>query len=534
MKYKVLVADDEEEILQSICRKIKWEKYGFEVVETFSNGREVMEFLETREADIVITDIRMPFMDGIELAKNVNEHYPHIKVIIISGYGEFNYAKEAMSYGVSDYILKPVNAKEIGAVLQKTKEMLDREREVKKNIQLLERQYRANLPVIRENLLNCIISGDVEREDFKEELENCGITIANASCWVVVLIQIDKENEAIGNEINGQYAFVYIRSLLQERLKDMCSYELFYNRAGECVILGMKAPEQFEKILVRLNGIVRESKRTMGICPVIGVGKIKKSLLGTKASFEEAREALMYREMAKDGEVICMKDIDISERESVLFAEKEREMLFSAIKFGNGDDIRLALQKVYSGIKGMSISKSDWQAWSISVMNAMLLFAQQHRDMTETVFTDGLDCLKILEQYKDIESFFGWLEEKCLCIGIYFEKKRAHKTRNIIEIAKEHIRKEFGNMEMSLEKVAVEIGLTPTYFSSLFKKETGETFVEYLTRVRLEEAMRMLEETEEKIYIIAERTGYPDARYFSYVFKKKYGISPIQYRRNKN
>lgn len=531
MRYKVLLADDEEEILQSIRRKIRWETYGFEVVGTFLNGRDVLEFLAVKEADIVITDIRMPFMDGIELAKNIYERYPHIKVIIISGYGDFNYAKEAMRYRVSEYILKPVNVKEIEETLQKTRETLDREVEERKNIHLLEKEYLENLPVIRENLLNRMIAGDVENNSLKEQLRNCGITIADASCWVVALIRVEKRS---GHEMDEPYVPIYIRNLLQERFSGVCRYSVFYNRRGECVIFGMKEQEQFEKILIRLNGIVRESKRTMGFSPVIGVGKIKNDLMDLKGSFEEAEEALLYRELAGENDVICMKDIDVSERKTVLFDEKDREMLFLAVKFGNSDGIRLTLQKIYEKIKDLNIGRSDWQAWSVSVMNALLLLIQQHQDMGEEVFADGLDCLKILAQYKDIDSFFGWLEEKCLSIGRYFEKKRTHKMRNTIGLAQEHIRKGFGNAEMSLENVAAKIGLTPTYFSSLFKKETGESFVEYLTRLRMEEAMRMLEETDEMIYVIAEKTGYPDAAYFSYVFKKKYGISPIQYRRKKN
>lgn len=165
MKYKVILADDEEEVLQSIQRKLEWGKYRFEVVETFLNGSDVMEFLETQEADLVITDIRMPFMDGIEVAKRISERYPQIKVIILSGYGDFNYAKEAMSYHVSDYILKPVNAKEMEEVLRRAREELDREREEKKSIHFLKSQYMKNLPIIRESLLNQLISGEVQEEE---------------------------------------------------------------------------------------------------------------------------------------------------------------------------------------------------------------------------------------------------------------------------------------------------------------------------------------------------------------------------------
>lgn len=533
MKYKVILADDEEEVLQSINRQLDWESYGFEVVGTFLNGRDVMEFLETKEADIVITDIRMPFMDGIELAKNISERYPQMKVVIISGYGDFNYAKEAMGYRVTDYILKPVSAREMRKVLQRVRESLDREIEEKKNIHLLEEQYRASLPVLREYLLNKIIAGDANREDLNETLENCGISIGNAVCWAVALVQIDRMEQGGVNCINEQYAFVHVRSLIRERFQNLYEYAVFYSPIGECVIFGMKSPEQIGRILLRLNGVVRESRRMLDIYPAIGVGRIKHDLLEAKASFEEAREALMYRKMAWDGEVIYMEDIDTADQNLVLFDEESQEKLFSAMKFGDGSDIKGALQQIRAQLENRNMSRSVYQAYLVSVLNALLLFAQKYTVVMEELFEGTPDCLKILHQYEDLDSFFGWLEDRCLRIGKYFEKERMDKAKNIIEIAREYIQKEFWDPEISLEKTAMEIGLTTAYFSGLFKKETGEAFVEYLTRLRLEKAMQMLDETDDKIYEIAEKTGYSDAGYFSHVFKKKYGVSPIQYRRKR-
>lgn len=533
MKYKVILADDEEEVLQSIHRQLDWENYGFEVVGTFLNGRDVMEFLETREADIVITDIRMPFMDGIELAKNISERFPQMKVIIISGYGDFHYAKEAMGYRVTDYILKPVSAKEMRQVLQRVREALDQEMEERKNIHLLEEQYRANLPVIREYLLNRLIAADANRENLDIMLENCGIAIGHASCWAVALIQIDRMEQKGVNCINEQYASVRIRNLIQERFQSLYTYATFYSPYGECVIFGMKSPDQIERILLRLSGVAQESRRMLDIYPAIGVGRIKNHLLEAKASFEEAREALMYRKMAWDGEVIYMEDINISEQNLVLFDEESREKLFSAMKFGNDGDIKEALRQMYAQLDNQNMSRSVCQAYLVSVLNALLLFAQKYTAVMEKLFEGTPDCVMILKQYENPEAFFGWLEDRCLRIGKYFEKERIDKAKNIVEIAQEYIQQEFSDPEICLEKTAMEIGLTTAYFSGLFKKETGEAFVEYLTRLRLEKAMQMLDETDAKIYEIAEKTGYSDAGYFSHVFKKKYGVSPIQYRRQR-
>lgn len=533
MKYKVILVDDEEEVLQSIRRKLEWEKYGFEVVETFLNGSDVMEFLETQEADLIITDVRMPFMDGIELAKNISERYPQIKVIIISGYGDFSYAKEAMSYHVSDYILKPVNVKEMCEVLERAKTVMDREREEKRNIHLLEKQYRENLPIIRENILNRLVEGDIQRENIRQELEKCGVSIGDSHYWAAVLIQIDKAERQEPDGIKEQYSSVYIRNLIREKFKEQYPYAIFYSRLGECIIFGMQQPEQIEKILFKLNSVVRESRRT-GIYPAVGVGKVKPDLAEMKNSFEEAREALTYRKMAKTCEVIYLEDIDRSEQSYVLLDKKTQEMLYLAVKFGDSGEIRRAVGKVRSRLDDANMNRNEWQAWIVSVMNPMLLFEQQHPALAEKAFKGRLDCLKILSQHKDMDSFFTWMEEVYLRLGAYYEQERTDKTKNIIEFAREYIQRKFGTPDISLEKVAMEIGLTPTYFSSLFKKETGESFVEYLTRIRLEESMRMLKETDEKVYVVAEKSGYPDAGYFSYVFKKKYGITPIQYRRQKS
>ncbi len=536
MNYKVLLADDEEQILRSIRKNIDWKSYGMEVVETFLNGRDVLEFLGTEEADILITDIRMPYMDGLELAENIRQQYPQMKVIIISGYDDFNYAKKAMSCQVSEYILKPVNAKEMGCVLEKVRDMLDRELEQKKNLQLLKDQYRENLPVIRENLLNRIVMGTVNRDSLEKEMRNSGITIGACVCWTVALLQIDRieSQEFSGGDIGEPYASVYLQNLIRDRFDRWEHYEVFYSRLGECVIFGMKDPEQIGRILLRLNGIVRESMRVMGIYPTIGVGKIKYDLMEVKTSFEEAREALLCRRMGGDGEVIYMEDVDISGESLLLFDEESREMLFSSCKFGECEDVLHVIEILRNSLESRKPSRGACQAWAVSILNALLIFSQQYPAVAEDVFDGNPDCLKILNQYGDIESFFGWLEKKCLSIRAYFAGEREKKANDSVAIAREYMQKEYGNQEISLEKVAMEVGLTPSYFSALFKKETGEVFVEYLTRLRMEEAIRLLEKTDDKIYMIAEKTGYPDAGYFSHLFKKKYGISPVQYRRQKS
>lgn len=531
-KYKVVLADDEAEVLNSIRRNIRWEELGFEIVGALFNGKDVMELLEVQEADLLITDIRMPFMDGMELLKIVRKKYPHMKLVIISGYDDFNYAKEAMAYDVTDYILKPINAIELEEALKKVKENLDQVMEEKKNIHILERQYIANLPIIRENLLNRIISGNICEKDAIEELDNCAVGIARAECWCVALIQIERIEPREGEEsMERQLWDVYIRSLVREKCRDCHTYASFYNMFGECIIFGMKKKDSTEQILFWLNEVAREGRRVMGVHLAIGVGKRKDKLLECQESFQEAKEALLYRKMRGDGNVIYMEDIDAAQDEAICLDRSAVDDLSTAIKFGKESNIRQALKRIRSQVAEGKMRRIDYQAYCIQIVNVLVMLVQQQGIEAETVFGGVPDYLNVLLRYDQPERFLNWMEESSLKIGRACEGQRDSKETNLVEVAKQYMEKEYGDPDISLEKVAGRVGLTPTYFSSLFKKETGESFVEYLTKVRMEEAIRRLKDTDEKIYVIAEKTGYPDAGYFSHVFKKRFGFSPIQCRR---
>lgn len=398
-----MLADDEPEVLRSIQRTLDWEKYGFSVVGAFLNGLDVLEFLENHDVDIVFTDIRMPFMDGIELMHKIKEKYPYIKLVIISGYDDFQYAKEALIHGVLDYILKPINAREMSEVLQKVKDKMDTELEEKQSIQKLRKLYLENQPIIRENFLNRLVLGNIKEKALQEEKKTGLIRMGEYKYWATALAQIYQiEQKDHGETMDSQLASIYIRNLIR----------------------------------------------------------------------------------------------------------KMKEYLIKA-----------------------DMSSNSYQAYSMSVINALLVFARQQDLEIEEVFDGIPNYLEIMQKYASADTFMEWLEEQCIRLNANQGRERENKAKGIIEEAKQKIQEEFGDPDIGLEKIAAEVGLTQTYFSSLFKKEIGMSFVEYLTDTRMKEAMRLLKETNEKIYVVAQKVGYLESGYFSHVFKKKYGMSPIQCRR---
>ena len=360
------------------------------------------------------------------------------------------------------------------------------------------------------------------KKHFRKKKKTGLIRMGEYKYWATALAQIYQiEQKDHGETMDSQLASIYIRNLIRNSISDDIYYEAFYNPLGECILFGMNEPEEMEKILLKLNDIAKESKRVMKIKAAIGVGKIKDELIKVKESFEEAKEALSYRKMSQDGDVIYMEDIDKSEQVLLLFDEKAQDKLFTAVKFGKEEDIHAVIRKMKEYLIKADMSSSSYQAYSMSVINALLVFARQQDLEIEEVFDGIPNYLEIMQKYASADTFMEWLEEQCIRLNASQGRERENKAKGIIEEAKQKIQEEFGDPDIGLEKIAAEVGLTQTYFSSLFKKETGMSFVEYLTDTRMKEAMRLLKETSEKIYVVAQKVGYLESGYFSHVFKKK-------------
>ena len=185
--YKIMLVDDEEEVRTSIIKKINWKANGFEVVGDAENGRDALEKIENLEPNVIITDIRMPYMDGLALTESIRQRFPSIKVIIFSGFDDFTYAKEAIRLGVTEYILKPVNVDELTEILKKVRAKLDEEIESARDIDSLRESYKASLPVLREQFLNKLIikKGFYDENAIDGYLKEYCMNIGGANKWVV-------------------------------------------------------------------------------------------------------------------------------------------------------------------------------------------------------------------------------------------------------------------------------------------------------------------------------------------------------------
>lgn len=531
--YRLLLVDDEEEVRTSIMRKIDWEKTGFAVVGDAENGQDALEKIDLLEPDLVLTDIRMPYMDGLTLAKRIRQLRPSIKVIIFSGYDDFEYAKEAIKLNIIEYILKPVNAEELTEILLRIKNNLDDEVAQLRDVHALRESFVKNLPILRENFLNNLIRGCVKESQIPLLLKEYRLDLGNAEYWAVAQINIDHtaskndENPLVQEE--GLMP-LSVKRLLDTHLASCCKFASFHRSSGLCAVVGMENLDQICQIITELNEVCRESRRILEQTLTIGIGQPCASLADIEKSYREAHEASGYHTIAGAGDVIYIADVEPENNSTLHLDSKAEADLVSVIKFGIRQNIINCVQEITGRMKNARLHESQYQAYIISVFNVLLQIVQRYELDEEEIFGQKADYYEILLAIRDADTLEKWLTETSLKISANLTCERQDNTKNMIRAAKKYIRENYSNSQLSLEMICTFLHISTTYFSTMFKREVGESYTTYLTRIRLEKAAEMLSITQEKTYIIAKEVGYDEPNYFGYVFKKKYGVSPNKYR----
>ena len=528
--YKIMLVDDEEEVRTSIIRKIDWQDAGFEVIGDAENGKEALEKIEQNEPDVVLTDIRMPYMDGLEMAENIRQRYPSIKIVIFSGFDEFEYAKKAIKLNVIEYILKPVNVEELTAILKKIKKNLDEEIEQKRNVTLLRESYIKSLPAIREHFL---IHGGMEEAQIEEKLNEYAIDVAGAVKWVIAAIHLEpdeKVDKAVSLHQQRELIPISVRNLIEEKLEGQYRFIVFHSSFETILLVAIDKDNTQTGLIALLGDICKETKKILEVSVTIGVGESCSSLTDLSRPCHTALNALGYRAITGSGGVICIGDMEPSGHEKLRFDSRMESELIAAVKFGPKEKIRSVIDGIVSRMEDARVHYRQYQAYVLAIINVLTQLSQQYDLRISEMFGVENDYFEILGRVQKMENVRPYLTEVALKMNAGMEEERSNTTKNVIREAKQYIQDNFQDPELSVEKICRHLHMSPAYFSTMFKKETGQAYIAYLTDVRLGRAVELLMATDDKTYIIAEKVGYPEQNYFSYVFKKKFGVSPTRYR----
>lgn len=532
--YSIILVDDEEEVRKSIIKKIEWQAAGFHVVGDAENGEDAMEKIEMLEPDVVLTDIRMPYMDGLQLAEKVRQRYPSMKVVIFSGYDDFEYAQRAIKLNVSEYILKPVNVEELTSILKRIKENLDLEIEEKRNLSRLREKYRKSLPIIREQFFNELVHKNLKKDLAEQKLREYDIPILGARKWMLAAIDVEEGDvvESLSLHSEEELIPISVMQIVREKLEGYCRFALFQSasEADMVVITALDEDNSITGLTDVLGDICKETKRILKVPVTIGIGHSCEDISGIPKAYQSAVDALGYKAIAGNGSTIYINDMEPVGSGKLEFDSLTEGELISAIKFGPEEKIESSVKNIMEKMKTAKVHFRQQQVYMIGIFNSIIQMMQQYDLALEDIMGEELESMVLFDKLKKIEEFGQWLLRIAGKLNHLINQERDMTTRQVIQEAKQYILDNYQNPDLSVEMICRHLHMSPAYFSTVFKKETGQAYIAYLTDVRLNKAVELLNKTDDKTYIIASKVGYQEQNYFSYVFKKKFGVSPTRYR----
>lgn len=530
--YRIMLVDDEEEVRTSMIKTMKWEEAGFVVVGDAENGKDALEKIEIYEPDVILTDIKMPYMDGLELARQVKENYPSTRIVVFSGFDDFEYAKQAIKYNVTEYILKPVNGEELTAILIKIRDSLNKEMEEKRSIETLRESYKKNLPLLKEHFFLDLVHGKVDADTIALKLQEFKLQNLIGSSVVVACTEISlkQEKRNISSQYKEEpYLTLSVERCLEEKLSGIYEYVLFHSGGRIHMIIALKEAQSLSHLMVLLNHACKECKRIHDIDITVGLGEAYPEIEQAKRSYKEAKAALGYQKIMGKGSTIYIKDMEpLNHRKPMEFLEENE--LIAAIKFGNKVDILECIHQIFDKMEELKLHTIEHQLNILSFIHMIVKLLNDTGIDTLKIFDNTVDLNDLIISLKDSNDLMRWLLQVCNKISDHIGTDRENVTQSIINSAKLLIEKFYSDPLLSVEVLCQHLHITPTYFSTIFKKETGQSYVSYLTRLRMEKAKEFIELSDEKTYVIARKVGYEDPNYFSYVFKKQFGVSPSRYR----
>lgn len=531
---RVLIVDDEVKVCQLISHLIHWEDYGMEIIGMVNDGEQAFEVICREKPDIVITDIRMPGLDGIELVERVSHVLDHVFFVIVSGYSQFEYARQAVKLGVEDYLVKPIRKKDLIAVLEKisgkyTKETKDRSEKEELKTQLVQTKEK-----VRNNLLQDLL---FTRENFfqtaelTEIRERYGCTFAG-SCYRMVLVHL-YENTAGTAADEREFALHKIQQILKEQLADVCMEFLCIVHGYEVIcLLNMQDAE--EQVLSRpLVKITTDMSAIREIFPAarcaVVLGHSMTDLKGCRAYLEKMRMALAERFGHETQEIFKEEQLEmkLSSGGVMLSAElRKRLLLESELLHAKG--VEDLVDEIRHGLKERKAGAQEILAVYREITGIFLLAIQNYHKDTDMPRTETY--MQGLEVYYSLDAVFTWLKNELVEYIETREQEQKDLESRPIRVAKKYIHEHFRE-NVSLDTVSGEIGLNPAYFSTVFKKSTGQNFMDYVTSVRMEHAKELLTRSNTDVIDIACEVGYADVKYFSKLFKKHTSLTPTEYRK---
>lgn len=529
---KVFLVEDEIIIREGIRYNIDWEKEGFEFVGEASDGELAYPLIQKARPDILITDIKMPFMDGLELSRLVKQEMPQVKIIILSGYDEFEYAREGIDIGITDYLLKPVAAAQLLEAVKKVGQIVRREQEFQKTF---EQERQGSIQLARQKFFRKLVLGKNPASALLKEGRQIGMDMSGGRYNILLFQIFDKEDAKKASGI--QMEIVRGMEEISRNIPEILMVELGIE--GWVFILKETEERKMEQIQ---ELFIKELKRFLENHPEVeyfgGIGEAVDRLSELNRCFEEASHAFAYRYLKKRNQILFSSELKAkpqAEEEpdigSLEVRRLDRRIVERFLKTGLKSEVSGFVEEYFQSFGERSMQSFLFRQYVImdTYFAAVALLEELGYEAKVLVDRCG-DIQEMTSVFLSPESDRTHLVD-ILEAAIDLREAVSQKKYNaLLEEAKSYIEHHYVDEDISLNSTAASVNLSANHFSRIFSQEMGQTFVEYLTFVRMERAKELLRTTSMKSAEIAYAVGYKDAHYFSYLFKKTQKCTPREFR----
>lgn len=539
---KIFLAEDEVIVRETIKRMIPWEDLGFELVGEAADGEMALPLLLRQKPDLLITDIKMPFMDGLTLAKVAKKEIPGLKVVILSGYDDFNYAKQAINIGVEDYLLKPITKNALIERLTEIRSRYEHEKTQKEYYEKFHREMQAYEKNSSRDFFEALVSGSMDMMEIYRRSEKLGLDIVAEAYNVLIFTMNCEEDFSRQREGYSEWEAESLE-LLEEFFSENTSAMLF-----RCNIFsyGVLIKGQKETIEENTRSCVseiqrifdrKEQKRQWFVAagePVERLSQIQKSYYSASRAFSQRylydENILYYDEMAS------MEKKNVTEDDSTYLQKVDVNALNPAIlqKFlSNGllEETENFVKDYFYAIGQEPLESLVFRNYvTLNVRFSVMSFLKEIGCDTRTLEQEDTEDV-LSESSKSLENAIAYAEKIISQAIALRDQNSGNKNRSILKTAVDFIDSHYMEEDMSLNKAANAANVSANHFSALFSQNMGQTFIEYLTNLRMNKAKEYLRCTSMRSSEIAGEIGYKDAHYFSYLFKKTQGMTPSDYRK---
>lgn len=525
--YKIILVDDEDEVRGRISSKISKEM-GFEIVGNAGNGFDALELIEKHKPDVVLTDIKMPFVDGIELATTIKSDFPSIKVAFITGHDEFEYAREAINLNVVGYLTKPITQGRINKFLTQLKIELDKEYKEKYDIDNLKLNYEKNIPIVVENYFRSLLVGNEILPKDIDLLNTHSVNLSEGS-FLVTYIECEMLYKT-GNSLQHNQLKMSIINLVQKILDTRYEYYQFLYETGIVLVVKTKGPRFLRDIDHYFFELIQSSKKYLDTSIVLGVSRMYEGYNKLSIAYQESRKAIEFSGFMNVGKIIYINEVEFANYIQISLSENEVKNLEYCIKYKSKIEIEEMIDSYHHKALSFNDKIIDFDQYSITLTSILINYANSYNVNMKKINDD--DILTIVNNLKNVDSLFEFFKKNVFKIKKISLDLNQKKSDILLNHAIKYIENNYQNPEISLDGVCDYLDVSVSYLSMLIKTNKNTSFTKLLIKLRMDKAKSLLKTSDKKIIEISKECGYKEVYYFSHSFKRVVLMTPKEYRKN--